>query len=506
MSTTQVAIGRRMARGAGWMLLARLCVRSIGFVSTIILARLLLPEDFGLVAATMVLVAGLEAVSEFGFQVFLITKQDSEDAHYDTVWTLTILRGVFIASILFIGAPIFSEFFEEPRIVEICYWIALATLVSGFINPGFINYQKELRFFRELMWMVGTKLTSFVVVIVLAFMWRDYWALVAGIITNHAARVLFSFVLHPYRPSLGLKRISDMAGFSGWMMLNSIVMFLRNRGDRLILGKFLGMGALGIYTVAFELVDLISTEVIAPIRRVLLPGFSRVAPDRKKMGELFVDTTALLVMLITPLSVGLSLVADPIVRLALGNNWLECIPLMQILCIYAFFNVWSSAGSSVFLSLQKPHLLTGVSIATTVVFVPLTAFAAYMYGAQGVAYAVAVTAGGIVLVQWTVVSRLLSLSLKAVFQRTWRVFLALAGMAGAVWGAQNSIALPDGLGWQFGQLILFVVAGAVTYVLILLASWFAVGRPQGPEQTALNAMAEKVVGRRPRFLNSANSS
>jgi len=492
MNASAPEIETKMVRGVGWMMLARFGVRGVGFLSTIILARLLVPEDFGLVALAMVVVAGLEAMSEFSFSVFLIAKQDSDRRHYDTIWTLSVLRGGLIAAVLFGGAPLFADFFGDPRIAPVAQWIAVATLVSSFENTGIINFQKELWFSRDFIWMMGAKLASFVVTIVLAFMWGNYWALVAGIIAGRTSRTVLSFLMHPFRPHPSLEALREVVNFSGWLLANNLILFIRSRSDQLILAKFLGARTLGVYSVAFDLASLIGEEALAPIRRVLLPGYSKVSGDPKRLAEMYLDSAALIAMLVTPFAIGLGLTADPIVRVILGEKWLDCIPLIEILSGFAFFNVWSTPGSPALLALKRPSILTWISMTTAILLVPLTALAAYAYGAPGVAATIATMAAVIMIVQWTVMFRLLPMSLMDLARRVWRIIVALAIMSAVVLAVRDTLPAAGSLVSTAFNLIALVVVGGVAYTGALAVCWLLNGRPDGPERIAKSFVERKL--------------
>ncbi len=138
-----------MAKGAAWMVAMRIAIRAIGLVSIVILARLLVPADFGLVALATMLYGLIEVMGQFGFDVVLIQNQSAGRRHYDTAWTLTVIRNLVLAGLLAAGAPWAAGFFEEPRLQSILYWLALAALVEGFANIGVVNFRKELRFHKD---------------------------------------------------------------------------------------------------------------------------------------------------------------------------------------------------------------------------------------------------------------------------------------------------------------------------------------------------------------------
>ena len=178
------ATGLQAARGVGWMVLFKLSERSVGFVSTLILARLLRPNDFGLVAMATAVAAGAGLMSAFGFDSALIQRQHVDRSHYDTAWSFNVVFGIAVGILLVLLAVPASRFYREPRLEDIIYVLAVVALVQGFENIGTVQFRKELDFRKEFKFLLGKRIASFAVTMTLAFTIRSYWALVAGILTG----------------------------------------------------------------------------------------------------------------------------------------------------------------------------------------------------------------------------------------------------------------------------------------------------------------------------------
>jgi O-antigen/teichoic acid export membrane protein len=177
-------LGLRIAKGAAWMIALRLAIRGIGLVSMIFLARLLVPADFGLIAIATALAAALAAMSEFGFQIALIQNQAADRRHYDTAWTLGIIRGLLVAGVLAAAAEPLTAIFSDQRLKPILILLALAVFVTSFENIAVVDFRKSLQFHKEFVYRAIPKLASFVVAVPLALAFRKYWALVSGIISG----------------------------------------------------------------------------------------------------------------------------------------------------------------------------------------------------------------------------------------------------------------------------------------------------------------------------------
>lgn len=482
-------VNRGMAKGAAWMVAMRLAIRSIGFVSTVILARLLLPADFGLVAMATLILGFIQVMSQFGFDTVLIQKQDAGRDYYDTAWTLSILRGLTTAAILALGAGAFADFFAEPRLVEIVYVLCFVALLGGFTNIGTVDFRKQMTFGRDFRYMVGIKLCTFVVTLTAAVALRSYWALVIGIAAGAVIQLALSYLLHPYRPRVSLSRWREIMNFSKWLLITNMLAFANNRGATFFIGKLVGAQAVGLYTVAYDISNMPTSELIAPIRRAILPGYAMLASDLPALRRSFVKMWATILMLGTPMAIGIWLVADPLVRVCLGANWLEAIPLLQVLAIYGLLTTCSTNSTPVYLALGKPGILTGLAAASVTVTLPLLYWGTVQAGIYGAAVAMTVAVGVWITGDLLLVTRLLGIPLVRLFATVWRTAGATAVMMAVVMALQSTVGTGDGdLAVNALRLALAVATGVATYIATHLLLWQLCSRPDGPEWLMLSAL------------------
>lgn len=273
----------RMAKGAAWLILFRLVERGIGFISTLILARLLVPADFGLVAMATSILAALDLMGAFSFDMALIQNQNATRRHYDTAWTFGVVFGLLKAAGMVALAIPASAFFNEPRVEFVMYALALCTAVQGFDNIGIVAFQKDLEFHKEFWLGLARKLAGFVTTVGLAYLYTSYWALIAGVLAMRVTSLVLSFTMHPYRPRLCWEAAGELFNYSKWLLLNNILIFLNNRGTDFIIGRVSGARSLGLYAVSYELANLPTTELVYPISRAVFPGYARLAGDLKQL-------------------------------------------------------------------------------------------------------------------------------------------------------------------------------------------------------------------------------
>lgn len=479
------SIGREMAKGAAWMVMMRLAIRGIGLISTLVLARLLVPEDFGLIALSTSILFAVEALSQFSFDIALIRDSKASRAEYDTAWTLGILRGWITGVLVVVFAIPIGEAFVEPRLPLVLCGLAVATVIEGYQNIGIVDLRKELRFRQEFIFLVTQKVMSFGVTIVLAVILREYWALLAGIVIGRIGGTALSYVMSDYRPRHCLTQWRPLFNFSKWLLLNNIL-YLLARADVYVIARYFGAHDLGLYNVSSEIASLPSTELVAPIQRAIYPGFAKLASDSERLNKSYVDGLAILLMLALPASTGIAVLADPIVRALLGPNWIDAIPLLQILSLYGLIRLGGANASSVLLAVGRPKVITLLMIIYLAILGPSLVAGIALGGLTGACWGLAASAALNLIMSYGVLIRALRLSLRAMGAAIWRCWVAAAVMAVVVRGVL-SLPIP-GLDLPAMQLGVGIAVGAAAYVAALLGLWRLAGRPYGAEQMTLAAI------------------
>jgi lipopolysaccharide exporter len=487
------SLGQRIAAGATWMVLQRMAMRIIGLASTIVLARLLVPADFGLVALAASVMTVLDLVLDFGFDLALIQDQRSERRRYDAAWTLSVVRGVLLMLLLAALAYPMAQLYDDPRLVEVMLWLAAACFVAGLQNIGIVDFRRELQFDQEFRLLVISKMVSFVVTLSIAWFWRDYHALVAGILMGKITALVLSYTMHPYRPRVSFAGTLEFVSFSKWLFLNNVVSAVRIRLDSFVIGKVSSASSLGVYTVAFEISSLTTTELIWPIARVLFPGFAKMTSDRGRLARNFIESVAVLVFLGAPVSVGIAVTANQIVGIFLGDQWLAAVPLIQVLTLYGLFNLPLSNCSALYLALGRPDLIFWRNLPGVIALVPLLIAGVVMYGPVGAAWALAASAAITLSISLWMLKRDLGIGLWPMFLGCWRPLVAAGVMAAVVLAIEARWTVPHDVIHLLPQLLVLASSGAVVYAATVLVLWLLSGRPQGAETRAIEIM-HSVLG------------
>lgn len=483
-------LNRKMAKGAVWLILFRMFDRSIGFISTLILARVLIPADFGLVAMATAILAMVTMLSAFSFDVALIQNTQAGRRHYDTAWTFNILFGAASgATLLALSLPA-AAYYGEPRMVGIMAALAANCALQGWGNIGVVAFQKDLELHKEFALGVAKRMVAFAVTTCLALLLRSYWALLAGTLAATATAVLLSYTAHPYRPRFSLQGRHDLFQFSKWMLLNNMLIAVCHRAPDFAIGRAAGATALGSYTVAYEISNLPTTELVFPISRAVFPGYAKLAGNVAALRASFLEVLALIVTVTLPAGLGIVVLAQPLVQVLLGDKWAASVPLIQILGLYGVLRAAGSNSGSVYLALGRPRILTYLSVLYLALLLPALWYWVPRAGASGAAQAVLFAAAIQVPLGFATTLRLIELAPLGLLAVVWRPVTAGAAMAATVtllrhaWlaGAADTPALL--------QLLLLVPAGAAAYGFALLGLWALSGRPPGAETALLAAAAQ----------------
>ena len=484
-----------MARGAAWMLLMRILDRSLGVVSTIILARLLIPGDFGLVAMATAIWALLQLMGAFSFDVALIRDPSASREHFDTVWTITVLFGIVTALLICLLAMPASRFYWDPRLEAVMYALALAALVGSFANVGVVRFRKDLAFRREFQYLFGRRLLGVITTVTLAFFLRNYWAMVCGIGVGEAAGIALSYRVDSYRPRFSLTRAAELFRFSRWLFLNNLLLFLNARSTDFILGRVFGAPSLGIYNMGNEIATLPTSELVAPINRAVFPGYAKVASDVNALRTEFLRVFSMIALISLPAAAGLAATSSMIVHVVLGQKWMEALPVIRALAYSGMLTALVTNNGMVYLALGRPKIPAVLLACFLPFMIPAIVVGAHRLGTVGAALAVLTTNLVMSPVNFVIVSRLLQIPVSEYLRRAWRPVVAAAAMFWAV-SALVSQWLPHAWGSRgVGLLLCAVVFGGLVYSGAVTILWTIAGRPGGPERFLFDRASVVLIPR-----------
>ena len=463
------------------MVVFKMLDRCIGLVSTVILARMLVPEDFGLVAMSMVIIAALQLLVSFSFDVALIQNPKAGRDEFDTAWTFNVLFAIACGAVLALTAPLAARFYSEPRLELIIYVLAFGFVAQGLSNIGPVTFRRDMQFDREFKFLISKRLSTVLVTIPLALYAQNYWALVIGQLAGTLLSVGLSYRVSSYRPRVSFKARQALFSTSKWLVVNNIVQFLNNSAAQFIIGRYAGAPTLGVYAIATEIATLPTTELVAPINRAAFPGYAKNAGDLAQLRISFLGVISSISLFALPAGLGIVSVADLLVPAVLGWKWMAAIPLIQILAVYGVIQALQTNIGYVYLALGNVRLNTMIGGVQSIILLSLLFPAIHYWGGIGAAWAFLVTIILMIPVNQIMIARCLHLSTIELAKHLLRPFVSALVMATAVFGLKSVLHLrPVTLDYL---LALFACSalGALVYTVTMYGLWRLAGFPAGPE-------------------------
>ena len=498
----QAGPGTQMLRGSAWMIALRWAIRLTGVVSTIVLARLLTPKDFGVVAIAMIVVHMFEMLNQTGQGLAIIRHSSPTREHYDTAWTIQVMIGFGIAAAIVLVAPLTKIYFHDEQSIIVMQCLALRAIMGGLENIGTLDFRRNLQFSSFFAYNLYAKLFSFVVTIALAVALRNYWALVVGILCLQFARTVLSYVMHPYRPRISFAKASEIWSFSIWTFIRSLGSYFEKQVDVIAVGGATGASSMGRYTVAKEIASSPTDEIVMPMVLVLFPVMARYQNDPVQLRQLYLRILGWAVIIGASTGIGIWLVAPDMVRLVLGQKWVSITPLVGWLAVNASMETLNIGAYAVLDVLGVPHLGARLQ------WLRVAGLAAAMFPIAYLTHDLL----DLVITRFMVTVIMIPSLLFFVGRRTgvtvrdyglafWRPFAAGGAMALAVWAMNQVLGFAGPV-----RLGLDIVLGVIVYVGTLLALWNISGRPLSAERDVIaliergQAMLNTI---RARVLNTA---
>jgi O-antigen/teichoic acid export membrane protein len=476
-------VSKRLTVGAMWTAGGRIVANLLGMLNTLALARLLTPDDFGLVALATIIYSIIQAVTELSLSAALIQHKDPQREHYNTAFTLSIFRSLAIALTLVIAAFPLAAGYKDERLIGITFMLALAALVGGLINPKLVVYRRQLSFSQEIVAEFIRQLVGLLVAVGIALATHSYWALVIGSLASQVTGVIISYVLIPFLPRFSLNHWRNLFSFSSWLALSSGLNALNWRADQLALGAMMGPGPLGQYSVGDNLASLPVRESTAPIANLLFPAFSRMQDDPHRLRQAFIRSQGLLVAIALPVGVGFALVAAPFINLVMGPQWTSVALVAQILSTVFALHAFSMPVNPLAMGLGRTRVMFIRDVINIAIRYPLIFVGLFSGGLLGLLIARCFSGAASIAIDMYLARRLAGVGMATQLMSNWRPLASTLNMAAAVWAIG---ALTGGAGIL--ALVLMILAGGATYFGTTLLLWWATGKPAGPERDGLNAL------------------
>lgn len=451
--------------------------RCIGFLSTLILARLLAPDDFGVIAAASLAIGLADALFDANVQVALIKNKGVRDEHYHTAWTVRMMQCSLSTLLLMLAAPYVADYFNDPRVTRVVQALSLLILMNGLGNIWIIEFQKNMQFDKDFRFLFSRRVVGFLATVISAYLLQSYWAMVIGSLSGRAFGVAASYLMHAKRPRWCLEEFREIFVTSQWMLINSVIGYLTNNLHRILTGRHFSSPVLGAYTLANEISGLTSAELLGPLNRVLFPALARLKDNVAELKRTFLLAQNVQMLVVIPASVGMILVSRDLVLVLLGAKWEMAVPFIELTAWMGIFRSLISTSAVLNNVFGKLRQNVQASLLQLVLFVAMFyTFARFQDASEVILFRIAALAlaSGFVLLQVTMNFHFLRM--REFFSGCVRPLLAAALMA-AVIMVMNQYLVSGSL----VALLAKVAAGALAYSAAIYLLWLAAGAPAGAE-------------------------
>lgn len=351
--------------GLLWKFAERFGAQGISFVVSIVLARLIMPEEYGVIAIVTVIISLCDVFVNSGLGTALIQKKDADDLDFSTVFFFSFGLSILIYLGLFVGAPFVAAFFEKEILTSVIRVMGARIIVASFNTVQHAYVSRNMQFKKFFFSTLGGTVGSAFVGIGMAYVGFGVWALVGQYLSNAIADTIILFCTIAWKPKLkySWERWKALFSYSWMLLVSSLIDTFYNNLRNLIIGKQYSAADLAYYDKGKQLPDLLSTNILSSIESVLFPAIAAKQDEKstvKAMVRRFIKTGSYLMM---PLMIGLAVAAEPLVNLLLTEKWLFCVPYIQIYCVVGFLQPIQTANQQAIKALGRSDITLKLEVA-----------------------------------------------------------------------------------------------------------------------------------------------
>ena len=425
-----MSLKQKAVKGVLWASAQNWGRQALFFITFVILARLLGPEDVGLVSLSTIVIHFVHALLGSSFSDAIIQRKKLDPEHLDTSFWCNLGIGVFLFILSLATANVIAASFNQPELASLIRWMSFIVVLSALNTTQQAILRRQLAFkslaIRGLLGQMCGSITA----IIMALNGLGVWSLVAQQLVTNLASTILLWKISNWRPGLKIskKHFQDLFNFGINIVGINILTFVNVRSDDLLIGYFLGPTVLGYYTVAYKLLVTLTQLMTDTVRQVILPTFSRLQENQEKMREAFYTATELVGFAAIPAFAGMALLAPEIVLSLFGEQWEPSIPVMQLLAFVGVMRTLFNFTGAIMMSVGKPTWALGIMVAETVTQIIAFLIAA-QWGIVAVAAALVVASYLFAPIKLWIIYRLIHLDIKVYFSHFIPPVLASSVMA-----------------------------------------------------------------------------
>jgi O-antigen/teichoic acid export membrane protein len=399
-------IKRKLAKGGLWVTLQRISAIAFKFLKITILTHYLSPAEFGIFGIALITFNLISSLSQTGFNQALIQKKGDISHFLNSAWTFRIIRSVITAALLFSLAPLAGKFFNSAESVPVIRAVSAIFIVGAFVNIADVYLKKNLDFRTNFFYLFSGEILEVILSVVFVIILKNIWALYIGMIGGLVFRCILSYIIFDYRPKfeLDLSKVKELFRFGKWILAGSVIAVFSGYFDNIMVGRLIGVAALGIYQAAYNFSRTGSGELTNVLSQIYFPYFSAIQDDRQEMEKSYLNLLKLSMIIMVYITMGMICLAPAFTILFLDPKWHSIIGIIQILSIAGLFHAVQRSAAPFLRGKGKPKyylFIQAVKVVSLIIFVFILT---RPYGIKGVAYSV-VIAETVALLYWFFIIR-----------------------------------------------------------------------------------------------------
>ena len=457
-------LGAKAANAVLWNYTSFASGKVLVLVTLAVLARLLTPAEFGIVGFATLAIAYLAVLKDLGLGGALIQRQDDTEEAAQTVYTLNLILGAVLTVGTILAAPLVAGFFDEPLVTPILRVLSVTFLIESLGAVHLVLLARNLDFRRKLVPDLGRALIKGSVAITTAFLGFGVWSLVWGQLAGVVASAILVRAVVPWRPRMEIHRklVRPLLRFGMPLVITNIQNAIWVNLDYIVIGRMLGDAALGVYTLAYRLPELLIQSIWRVVAGAAFPFFSSLQSDLDLLRRGFLKSVRYSQLLVVPLALGLLITAEPAIDVLFGDQWAAAVPVLRILAVFTLIASIGFNAGDVYKAVGRADILAKLGLIDLLVLAPALVMAA-PHGIVAVAWTHAVVSLFDTTIRLVVARHFVQVTLHDIFRQ-----MLPAYKAGAVLAA---VAVPmlwaaSGMG-QLPVLAITTIAGAGAYLIAL---------------------------------------
>jgi O-antigen/teichoic acid export membrane protein len=489
VKTERPSIAGRAVGAGAWTIGTRLIAKLIDLGILLCLARFLGPAEFGLVAIAMAVLFIVEALFELPIAAALIRVPALSPNMLHTAFTLSLMRGLLIALILFSASWPLASFNDEPRLKALLAVLALAPALRGLVSPRMVEYARALNFRPDAVMELSGKIVAFAVSVTIAATTRSYWAIAAATVCGPLVTTLLSYYVAPLKIRLTLTDWKQFSSLVGWNFISQLGSALNWQIDRLLLPRLTTTVVFGQYTMGKQISEIPTQALMQPLVR---PAMSALALAGESRGSRYLKLSHSIALVMLPVMGVLLFWPEELVLVTLGPAWSPAAEWLRLVSAAALLSIPAVLMGPLAMTMDRAHWLAVRSLIELLLRLPLVWIGAMHFGILGAVIGGAVATASGTLIALFVVKNLTGIGLAPQLMMIGRPLMAMLPACAVLWLAKfafTTASMTEIIVWALPFSMLYLTI----YALSTLVVWRLVGSPPGVEQHLLNMVRKRLI-------------